>query len=563
MLHSANDRQLHQIAELYPMTDEKTKEKIYRKIQERRKYPEKIQVQEKIMQTKTSFGWRHYAGMAAAFLLLIGITASSVLMLNRMKTNPPEELLVTETVHPGADVSAEIPETIPETETAPEELTKELLYSRSASTIRNLHRFFGHIEIRTCNISFILAGNVELDFDANAFHGLVWQSDPETGQQITVLERYVSDQRLAEFLEYTEYDCLYPDGSTEHTEAHKCSYVEYHYAPSNDPTGLHELGTCFCPQEITAGYLSDLNSWDITGIENYQGRECAVLEGTTGSYGARWNVTHWKIIMDIETGVWLFYEGYAEDETVQDYMYTSDIKFDHPDMAVPLITEEEIDSKIAEGYELPENQSAQREYFRNQEEAIPETEEAVLFYEEPDTLPEPFAPGTYHDSYYTPCVERFNKIPEELLNLLTDEQRESWNASGYTLSDIKSELEYANIYTFIRTFGLSKEEVLNALQEYIPGQNPDYCFREDEIEAICSQNIAGTLNNFANPETIVIGSRAYTPCWMYQHTAEDYQNAGITPEMIEIRLPYYHNYNFTPEAEAVFFSRLNYYINHY
>ena len=63
--------------------------------------------------------------------------------------------------------------------------------------------------------------------------------------------------------------------------------------------------------------------------------------------------------VDIETGAWLFFEGYGADGTINSYLYTKGMVFGETLREIPVITEEQIDEEIAQGYVMDEK-SVQR-----------------------------------------------------------------------------------------------------------------------------------------------------------------------------------------------------------
>jgi len=554
ILHHADEHITEQISEAYPMSSEEEKERIYRRIQENLLTDEKPAVSEdyQVSQIKST-GWMHYVSMAAAFVLMMAGTAGAVIFIRNAGENAKPSM-----TDAGSGTDVPLQKTIITgetqiTETEPEELTKELLYSRSARTVKYLHQLSGHIEVWSCNIDMTTVGDVMLDFDTSEFYGTVFDFETNTGEVQDSGTYYTDEGQSVSFTEQV------------HDESSKRCDIGYGCATdrnsfNSDPTGLHMLAECFCPFEMTAGYLADLDSWEISDTELYQGRECAVLEGKTGKYGSRWDITHWKIIMDIQTGVWLFYEGYADDETVNGFLHTEDIEFDNPEMQVPVITDEEIDQKIAEGYQISEMSAQQREIRKNWQTVTEPEMTEIEIYEIPDTMPEPFASDvdeeTLYDFYY-PCERRFNTIWPELAALVA----EDWGEQEVNYEEITSLTDYLNMYSFIQDFDIPADDVRNAMQDYITAWDAEKSFREDELSAILSGNQSAMLNYFGNLSALRNGDKIYTPAWLYAHSIEDYLAEGITPEMIRENMRYYFYFDFTDEAKTAFLNKLNYFAN--
>ena len=139
-----------------------------------------------------------------------------------------------------------------------------------------------------------------------------------------------------------------------------------------------------------------MEAWKITGTESCYGRECAVIEGVSNDYGARWNITHFTIKVDIVTGTWLFFEGYNDEGTVNAYLYTENLTFSDTENSYPTIMPEEIRLKINEGYTIT-SESEKRLIQWETEQNIQPTADIMteeVLYRAPESMPEPFAKGT-------------------------------------------------------------------------------------------------------------------------------------------------------------------------
>lgn len=101
-------------------------------------------------------------------------------------------------------------------------------------------------------------------------------------------------------------------------------YNTYYYRA--DPTNSYVASSlCLFPQELTFGYLSNKNLWDITGQVTYEGRNCVIIEGTADpSYGDRFDVATFTMYVDSETGILLKYDGYNDEGIRTDYIEVTD-----------------------------------------------------------------------------------------------------------------------------------------------------------------------------------------------------------------------------------------------
>lgn len=88
---------------------------------------------------------------------------------------------------------------------------------------------------------------------------------------------------------------------------------------------------CLTPQELAFGLLTDKSLWEISGTQQYQGRAAVVLKGTaTEAYGAQLNIAEFELIVDIETGILLKYEGINEYGEVTSYTEVTALRIDAP-----------------------------------------------------------------------------------------------------------------------------------------------------------------------------------------------------------------------------------------
>ena len=101
------------------------------------------------------------------------------------------------------------------------------------------------------------------------------------------------------------------------------------YNMLTNPTNVLSAIMCIQPQEITFGFLSDFDLWNIEEITTFNDRTCYVINGrASAEYGASLNVADFKLLVDAQTGVILQYEGYASNGNISNFMYTKDLQFE-------------------------------------------------------------------------------------------------------------------------------------------------------------------------------------------------------------------------------------------
>ncbi len=122
--------------------------------------------------------------------------------------------------------------------------------------------------------------------------------------------------------------------------------------------------------------------------------------------------------------------------------------------------------------------------------------------------------------FINPCIEAFDFIPEELTNMIDDNEFTAWcDSFGEGVPD--SIEDYANLYTFIKRFEISRETLEKAVGDLLT---------EEQINVLFNGTVAEVTAEFAADTSIVRGDKIYSSRWIMLHTPEDYEAAGITPE---------------------------------
>lgn len=170
-----------------------------------------------------------------------------------------------------------------------------------------------------------------------------------------------------------------------------------------------------------------------------------------------------------------------------------------------------------------------------------------------ETMPFAFTgEGTGGDekvNYYQPCNRVLDNVPVELQRLVDSDERTAWKDSLDFFNNPPSSLhEYLNVYSFIKYFNLSDEEVTNALTAYLNSSNPQVKITEQELDIILHGTEAEVIDYFASDYSIVVDDKIYCPFWIYTHTPAAYEEAGITPEMLQQKLSLYATIPFEPAA---------------
>jgi len=122
--------------------------------------------------------------------------------------------------------------------------------------------------------------------------------------------------------------------------------------------------------------------------------------------------------------------------------------------------------------------------------------------------------------------------------------------------------EFGGIFYTIFEYNIPDEVIVKAIEknndfyENIGGAEENI-FSDEDVAALLSRDKVKITAQFAESTAIVIGDRAFSPYWLYYHTPETYREAGITPQMLQEKLPLYTEFPFTEEAAAAFESKLS------
>ncbi len=180
------------------------------------------------------------------------------------------------------------------------------------------------------------------------------------------------------------------------------------------------------------------------------------------------------------------------------------------------------------------------------------------------TMPAPFSDGSdidgdEHSSFYQPCRGTLDNIPVELMRLRDETEVSSW-IDSFTPIDTTapdSITEYANIFSFISNFNITKDEAESALSVYLSTDDEQIKITQDELDLILSGDIKAITNEFASDYSIVSGENIYAPSWVYFHSTDDYNSAGVTADDIAEKTELYSELGFTNSAKVAFEAKLS------
>ena len=202
--------------------------------------------------------------------------------------------------------------------------------------------------------------------------------------------------------------------------------------------------------------------------------------------------------------------------------------------------------------------------------------ESIDYHISETGMPEAFGLGCPRVNFHYQCVDKFH-----CLNRIFDEYGYENNFDLYQFCEIEMKInrrefdasieDFVNLYTYMNYFGVSGEDMRMLMEksnaafdwenDYFDGiETPTEPYTEEDIEVLLSGDITAITAHFASPYSIVIGDKIYSPYWVYCHTAEDYETAGITPEMLLEKVELYSHAGFGDEARVAFENKLSAYI---
>lgn len=174
---------------------------------------------------------------------------------------------------------------------------------------------------------------------------------------------------------------------------------------------------------------------------------------------------------------------------------------------------------------------------------------------------EPAIGGDENVDFYQPGNTVLDNIPVSLMKLRPDEEVTKWISSYQNIFEYAPDSieDYANIYSFITSFGITKEEAQEALQYQLQSEDPQIKITQEEFDTLFCGDVEKITKAFASEYSIVVGKNIYSPHWVYTHSTDDYKEAGITSQMIEEKIDKYSLLVFTDTEKNEFDEKLSKY----
>lgn len=169
--------------------------------------------------------------------------------------------------------------------------------------------------------------------------------------------------------------------------------------------------------------------------------------------------------------------------------------------------------------------------------------------------------GDESADFYQPGNRVLDNIPVSLMKLRDDDEVTKWiNSHQDFFENAPDSIEdYANVYSFITSFNITKEEAGEALKYELESDDPQIRITEEEFDTLFCGDVEKITKAFASEYSIVVGKNIYSPHWVYTHSTDDYKEAGITSQMIEEKIDKYSLLVFTDTEKNEFDEKLSKY----
>ncbi len=192
--------------------------------------------------------------------------------------------------------------------------------------------------------------------------------------------------------------------------------------------------------------------------------------------------------------------------------------------------------------------------------------EAVEWDGSYEEMPSPFGnssdTGDEHYQFYSTTNLKIGFIDAEFyeLDYIGWDTFKEWS-TAYTSTTLNytSVAESANLYSMIKYFDIPEETVREILVKVRTGREDE--LSEEEIEMLFSDDYEAVAECFASDTAIRKEDNLYSLYWVYEHSIEDYIEAGITTDDISGVLAAYDEVGLTSAAKSAITAKLNDYIN--
>ena len=124
------------------------------------------------------------------------------------------------------------------------------------------------------------------------------------------------------------YDYEHNDISSQRARKNSSGENEYFYRYDLTTTGY--ASNSIYPQNLVFGFMSELDYWNITAIEEYLNRQVLVVAGETSDldYAQKLQTHTFEMRFDLKTGILLDFKGFSSNGILQQYLTTTSFSVD-------------------------------------------------------------------------------------------------------------------------------------------------------------------------------------------------------------------------------------------
>ena len=124
------------------------------------------------------------------------------------------------------------------------------------------------------------------------------------------------------------YDYDHKDISSQRARKNISGDNEYFYRYDLTNTGY--ASNSIYPQNLVFGFMSELDYWNITAIEEYLNRQVLVVTGETSDsdYAKKLQTHTFEMRFDLKTGILLDFKGFSSNGILQQYLTTTSFSVD-------------------------------------------------------------------------------------------------------------------------------------------------------------------------------------------------------------------------------------------
>lgn len=124
------------------------------------------------------------------------------------------------------------------------------------------------------------------------------------------------------------YDYEHNDISSQRARKNISGDNEYFYRYDLTNTGY--ASNSIYPQNLVFGFMSELDYWNITAIEEYLNRQVLVVTGETADsdYAKKFQTHTYEMRFDLKTGILLDFKGFSSNGILQQYLTTTSFSVD-------------------------------------------------------------------------------------------------------------------------------------------------------------------------------------------------------------------------------------------